>query len=135
MTRLRWLLGCLALPALLAMGCDSRSGADATQGLAQRTIKATATVGMVADTVRNVGGDRVAVTALMGPGVDPHLYKASEGDIARLTEADVIFYNGLNLEGKMGDILVKMASDGRPTVAVGTGVEESLLREPPEALF
>jgi len=72
---------------------------------------------MVADLVRNVGGERVAVTALMGPGVDPHLFKASEGDIARLQQARIIFYNGLHLEGRMGDILVKMARE-KPTVAV-----------------
>jgi manganese/zinc/iron transport system substrate-binding protein len=67
----------------------------------------------------------------MGPGVDPHLYKASEGDVRRLAEADLILYNGLHLEGKMGDILVKMARS-RPVVAVGEGVPEEALREPPE---
>jgi manganese/zinc/iron transport system substrate-binding protein len=87
---------------------------------------------MVADTARNVGGERVEVTSLMGAGVDPHLYKASEGDLDRLTGADVIFYNGLNLEGKMGDLFVKMAGGGKPTVAVSEGIEKSLLREPPE---
>src|SRR5687767_11479923 len=99
----RWMMAAL-LPflALVAAGCEPESRA----AIAGRKIKATTTVGMVGDTVRNVGGDRVEVTALMGPGVDPHLYKASEGDIARLSEADIIFYNGLNLEGKMGDIFV-----------------------------
>jgi len=81
---------------------------------------------MVADLVRNVGGDRVAVTALMGPGVDPHLFKASEGDVARLQQAQIIFYNGLHLEGRMGDILVKMARE-KPTVAVAERVPEELL--------
>jgi manganese/zinc/iron transport system substrate-binding protein len=87
---------------------------------------------MVADTVRHVGGERVEVTPLMGSGVDPHLYKASEGDIIRLAEADIIFYSGLYLEGKMGNILEKMARSGKPSVAVTDGVDRSLLRQPPE---
>jgi manganese/zinc/iron transport system substrate-binding protein len=92
----------------------------------------TATIGMIADTARAVGGDRVEVTALMGPGVDPHLYKASEGDLRRLSSADLILYNGLNLEGKMADVFVRMAGRGKPTVQVTEGIDPSLLREPPE---
>jgi manganese/zinc/iron transport system substrate-binding protein len=127
------LLPVLAVAALTAgcvAGCESGSRADAVAG---RKIKVTATVGMVADVVRNVGGERVEVTALMGPGVDPHLYKATESDMAKLSGADVIFYNGLNLEGKMADILVKIARADRPVVAVAAeGVDQSRLLEPPE---
>jgi manganese/zinc/iron transport system substrate-binding protein len=111
---------------LLTAGCSQEGQA----ALGERPIRVTATTGMVADTARRVGGERVSVTALMGPGVDPHLYKASEGDIARLADADLILYNGLNLEGKMGEIFTRMASGGKPTVAVGDGVPPSLLREP-----
>jgi len=122
----------LLIPALaalfLAAGCDPKAQGD----VAGRKIRVTTTIGMVADTVRNVGGERVEVTALMGPGVDPHLYKASEGDIARLSEADLILYGGLNLEGKMGEIFQKMQAAGKPTVAVSEAVDRSLLREPPE---
>jgi manganese/zinc/iron transport system substrate-binding protein len=64
---------------------------------------------MIADAAREVGGAYVEVTGLMGPGVDPHLYKASQGDIRKLEQAKVIFYNGLHLEGKMTDILEKMS--------------------------
>lgn len=111
---------------LILTGCEPKSGAGSASG----KIRVTCTVGMVADTVRNVGGDRVAVTALMGPGVDPHLYKASEGDISRLSDADIIFYNGLNLEGKMGEILSRMDSAGKPVIAVGESIDKSLLRHP-----
>jgi len=109
------MVGVLASACLLAAlvaGCGGR-GTGAGDG----RIPVVTTTGMVADLVRNVGGERVAVTALMGPGVDPHLFKASEGDIARLQQARIIFYNGLHLEGRMGDILVKMARE-KPTVAV-----------------
>lgn len=60
---------------------------------------------MITDVVKQVCGTHVEVTGLMKPGVDPHLYKASQGDIQKLDKADVIFYSGLHLEGKMADIL------------------------------
>lgn len=89
------------------------------------------TTNLVADSVRRIAGDRVRLESLMGPGVDPHLYKASESDVRKLAEADLIVYNGLHLEGKMGDILVKMARN-RPVVAVTEAVPDEALREPPE---
>ena len=94
-------------------GSESRdaAGSPRTTGEgASGPLRAVATVGMVADAVRNVGGDRVLVTTLMGPGVDPHLYVPSEGDVRRLNEADVVFHNGLHLEARLGDVLKKMPS-------------------------
>lgn len=85
---------------------------------AQERPRAVTTVGMIADVARNVAGDCVAITALMGPGVDPHLYEARASDIKRLRNADAIFYGGFTLEGQMGNVLNKM-SDRTPTVAVG----------------
>jgi manganese/zinc/iron transport system substrate-binding protein len=86
---------------------------------------------MVADLAREVGGDRVRVTALMGPGIDPHLYKASEGDVRRLARADLILYNGLHLEARMGETLERL--DGRiPTVAIAEGLDRERLLAPPE---
>lgn len=100
--------------------------------LAGRKIKVVTTVGMITDVVRNVGGDRVEVVGLMGAGVDPHLYKPSAGDIRRLEQADIIFYNGLELEGRMTDLFVKMARAGKPTVPVTDDIDPSKLREPEE---
>lgn len=67
------------------------------------------TTTMITDLVRNIGGDSVRVQGLMGSGVDPHLYKASEGDVSKLTNADVVFYSGLHLEGKLVDVFQKMS--------------------------
>jgi manganese/zinc/iron transport system substrate-binding protein len=124
----------LVLPALVVLasvaGCLS-TPAPAGQDLANRKIRVVTTTGHITDLVKNVGGDRVEVQGLMRPGVDPHLYKASEGDVAKLNSADIIFYNGLNLEGKMADLFVRMARQ-RPTVAITEDIPESLLREPPE---
>jgi manganese/zinc/iron transport system substrate-binding protein len=76
-----------------------------------------ATVGMVADIVREVAGDRAEVTGIIGSGTDPHVYSPSRGDVAVLMRSDIIFYAGLLLEGQMGDILVKL-SPRRPVYAV-----------------
>ena len=120
------LLAAMLLGTLGLAACGSGGKESADDG--PRKLRVTATVGMVGDLVRNVGGDRVEVTTLMGPGVDPHLYKASEGDIARLSRADIVFYNGLLLEGKMAEVLEQVARRGRPTVAVAEAApEESLL--------
>lgn len=77
--------------------------------IAQAQLKVTVTTGMIADLVENIGQDKVKVTALMGAGVDPHLYKATQGDIRRLSGSDLILYNGLHLEGKMQPIFEKLA--------------------------
>lgn len=66
------------------------------------------TTTMITDLVQNIGGDSINLQGLMGSGVDPHLYKASEGDVSKLTNADVIFYSGLHLEGKLVDVFEKM---------------------------
>lgn len=116
--------------SLVAAGCG-RVGTTVLPDLSEReTIRAVATTGMVADAVRVVGGDRVTVRALMGPGVDPHLYKASEGDVRRLESADIVFYSGLHLEAKMADVLERIG-DRRRTAAVTAGIPESRLVRPP----
>lgn len=93
-------------------------------------IKIVATTGMIRDAVANIVGNDAEVVALIGPGVDPHLYKASQGDLEKLSSADVIFYNGLHLEGKMGEVLEKLAAL-KPVVPVGEGIPDSLLRTVP----
>ena len=94
-------------------------------------LRVVATTGIIADTAARVAGPHARIEALMGPGVDPHLYKASENDVRRLAEADLVLYNGLHLEGKMGDILSKMGRN-RPVVAVAVDIPEDRLRTPPE---
>lgn len=85
---------------------------------ARENYTAVASVGMIADIVRNVAGDRATVIGIIGEGVDPHLYKPTRKDVVTLSEADIVFYNGLMLEGKMGDVLVRVARKGKPVYAV-----------------
>src|SRR5690554_7924832 len=76
------------------------------------------TTSMITDLVKNIGGDKVEVQGLMGAGVDPHLYKASEGDVSKLSSADIIFYNGLHLEGKLVDVFERMKKQNINAIAV-----------------
>jgi manganese/zinc/iron transport system substrate-binding protein len=92
--------------------------------------KIVTTTGMIKDAVENVVGDRAEVIALMGPGVDPHLYKATQGDLQKLTDADIVFYNGLHLEGKMGEVLEKLGHQ-KPVITVSADIPDSLLRAVP----
>ena len=81
------------------------------------------TTTMITDLVKNIGGDLVNVNGLMGSGVDPHLYKASEGDVTKLVNADVIFYNGLHLEGKLVEVFEKMKTQS--PIALADGLDKS----------
>ena len=102
-------LGGLALVA----GC-TREGVSETEA---PTPEIVCTTGQVADLVRHVTGDRVRCVALMGAGVDPHLYKPSHRDLRKLLRARVVFYNGLHLEGRLADVLETL-SRRQPTFAV-----------------
>ncbi len=95
-------------------------------------VKAVATTTMVADMIENVGRENVEVIGLMGPGVDPHLYKATSRDLKSLTRADVIFYSGLHLEGRLGDVFTRMGRRGINVYAVSESVNQELLLEPAE---
>lgn len=132
-TRLSFLL-LLAplLAALVLAGCGQPAGAPAASGAAAGgKLKVVATTGIIADLAGQIAGELATVEALMGSGVDPHLYKASESDVRRLAEADLVLYNGLFLEGKMGDILGKLGKS-RPVVAIAESLPKDKLRHPPE---
>ena len=83
----------------------------------QAQLNVVTTTGMIGDLAANIGGEHIQVTALMGTGVDPHLYKATQGDLRKLMRADMIFYNGMRLESKMQEIFEKMARN-KPVYAV-----------------
>ncbi len=86
-----------------------------------------ATTGMLYDAVINIAGDKVTAEAIMGPGVDPHLYKATQGDLSKFNKADMIIYNGILLEGKMSEILKKLGRQ-KPTVPAAESVPVEMLK-------
>ncbi|WP_034060186.1 metal ABC transporter solute-binding protein, Zn/Mn family [Lacinutrix jangbogonensis] len=85
------------------------------------------TTTMITDLAKNIGGDLVNIQGLMGSGVDPHLFKASEGDVSKLVNADVIFYNGLHLEGKLVEVFEKMGSKTKNTIELGAALDKTQL--------
>lgn len=90
-----------------------------------------ATTGIIADMVRNIAGETVEIRPLMGPGVDPHLYKATYGDLKLLTNAQLVFYNGLHLEGKMQEVLEGLKRR-KPVLALSDALPATSFRTPPE---
>ncbi len=117
----------LPLVGLVAALCLAACAPARAAASADDRVNVVTTVGMLADMIQNVGGERVAVTSLMGAGVDPHYYKPTAGDIFRLDQADVIFYSGLDLEGRMAEVFEATARTGRPTFAATDGIDRALL--------
>lgn len=112
---------------LVGSGCDTKNKNDAKEN---GKIQIVTTTGMITDIVKNVGGEKVEVIGLMGPGIDPHQYKATGKDIERLSSADIIFYNGLHLEAKMADLLGDMSGDTTAFAVAESVRKESLLPLP-----
>ena len=122
--RTRWLICLIATVSILGCKQDTMES--------DPTIRVVATVGMISDVAQQIAGDRAHVTGLMGSGVDPHLYKPTRSDVARIIGADIVFYNGLLLEGKMVDSLRRAAESGKQVHAVTDLLDRDFLLEPPE---
>jgi manganese/zinc/iron transport system substrate-binding protein len=108
----------LALPALIGTA----------KAQAARPV-ALATTGMVGDLVRGGGGNALTTETLIGEGVDPHLFRPTRNDIARILRADALFYNGHRLEGRMHEVLDRAAAQGKPSLAVAEAIPRSRLRQ------
>lgn len=108
------------LLSILLISCE-------TQKEDNGKLKVVTTTTMITDLVENIGGDLIETQGMMGSGVDPHLYKPSEGDMTKLANADLIFYNGLHLEGKLVDVFEKMNARGKTTIAVSDAIDKSTL--------
>jgi manganese/zinc/iron transport system substrate-binding protein len=121
----------IVFTSILLSACSTPSGASDLP-ITERPINVVTTTGMIADIVLNVGGERVNVQALMGPGVDPHLYKPTASDVTKLENADIVFYNGLHLEGRMVEVFEKMETAGQATYAVASEIDTDILRKPPQ---
>lgn len=124
---MRRLFYVLTLPPLLAMllaACGPATPAGQPDG----PLNVVATTGQIGDVVSFIGGDRIQATSLLGPGIDPHTYVATEGDLRIFQNADVIFYNGLHLEAQLERVLEQIGQSGRTSVvALGDGLDEGRL--------
>lgn len=92
-------------------------------------IKIVTTTTMLGDLTSIIGKDAVSVSYLMGPGIDPHLYQASAGDVIKLQTADIVVYNGLHLEGKMGDVFGSLENVGVSVICIEDGLDQSKILE------
>ncbi|WP_298237080.1 zinc ABC transporter substrate-binding protein [uncultured Algibacter sp.] len=104
--------------ALLFINCKKEKKAN-------EKLNVVTTTSMITDLVKNIGGEHINLQGLMGSGVDPHLYKASEGDVSKLANADIIFYNGLHLEGKLVEVFEKMKNI--KTIAISDALDKNTL--------
>lgn len=112
----------MILLLLIINGCSTKN-----KGKEEGKYHIVTTTTMLADAARVVGGDYVVVTGLMGPGIDPHLYKASAGDVGAMQKADMVVFTGLHLEGKMGKVFENLNKLNKKTVNVSNGVDEDML--------
>jgi len=120
-----WLLVILVL--MLAACSSARGGSEESDG--DGKINVVTTIAQIAEPLSVIGGDRVNVISLMGPGVDPHLYSATQGDIRKLEQADAVFYNGLHLEANM-DRVFKEIGKNKTVLAIGEAIPaDRLLRD------
>ena len=119
----------LALVVALA-GAGSACGGNAPAKKLKSPYKAVATTAMVKDLVARVAGNHARLEGLMGEGVDPHLYKPTRDDMAKLLAADIVFYSGLMLEGRMTDTFTRVSRRGVPVFAVTELLDEKYLLEP-----
>ena len=107
----------LLFVTLLLVACKNEKEASGKLNVVTTTT-------MITDLVKNIGGDLVEVNGLMGAGVDPHLYKASEGDVNKLYNADIVIYNGLHLEGKLVEVFEKMEGRGKKQIALAESLDK-----------
>lgn len=120
----------LVLLLMVASGCqkDNTETPANANSTTEKKLHLVATIGMITDILKNIGRDRIDVTGIVGEGVDPHLYKPTAGDVERLKDADIIFYNGLNLETKIIGVAHDKMADKTKAVAVTAGILRSQLR-------
>jgi manganese/zinc/iron transport system substrate-binding protein len=123
----RWWRALIVTLAVVPAGCERPAE---TAGQSAGKLRIATTVGMVTDIVARVAGEHADVHGIIGSGVDPHLYKPTRNDIAQLQSADMVFYCGLMLEGKMADTLGKVATAQRPVIAVTERLDEVYLLKP-----
>ncbi|MCD8408044.1 zinc ABC transporter substrate-binding protein [Tenacibaculum dicentrarchi] len=111
----------LLLLVLMAISCKT------SEKKPNEKLKIVSTTTMVTDMVKNIVGDKMQVNGLMGAGVDPHLYKASEGDVSKLFNADVVIYNGLHLEGKLEEVFEKMQHQNKKIIVISDVIDKKNL--------
>lgn len=129
-TKMKLIMVVLAAGLFLLAGCTQTQPQTTPENANASTnakLNIVATTTMLADLTRAIGGEHVSVSGLMGPGIDPHLYQASAGDVGVMQNADVVVYNGLHLEGKMGEIFESLTARGSSVICIEDGLDKAKL--------
>jgi len=120
--------------ALLLAACNTEGTAiESEEDISEDKITVLTTIAQIGEPLSVIGGDYVEVESLMGPSIDPHLYSPTQSDIAKVEEAEIIFYNGLNLEVNMVDVFDTI-SNAKPVLAIGDALPENELMEEREGV-
>lgn len=119
-----WALLLFPIMMILLVACSSPD--EEANGGNGKEIRIVTTIAQIGEPLSVIGGDVVQVESLMGPSVDPHLYNASQSDISKIGEADIIFYNGLNLEANMVEVFDSIGKS-KPVLAIGDTISEEVL--------
>lgn len=110
----------LTITAIMLVSCS-------TTQTSEDTINIVATTTMLHDLVTVIGGDAITSEGLCSAGIDPHSYTATASDITKLTKADVVLYNGINLEGKLGEVFSSLESQGKVVLSAEAAIDEESL--------
>lgn len=118
---MKLILNCLAA---FALSLILSSCGKSEKAVRSDKLSVVATIGMISDVTKVIAGDLAEVQGIVGEGVDPHLYQPTANDLKMMSEADIVLYNGLHLEGKMGESLAKLAAKGKSVIAVAEKLQE-----------
>ena len=118
---------------LFLVGCGAFQ--DSSEEVEDERIQVVTTTTMITDLVKVIGGNQVHVNGLMGPGIDPHGYRATASDVTDMGEADVVVYNGMHLEGQMGEVFSELENIDKDIFVLEEVIaEESMLGSEDESM-
>jgi manganese/zinc/iron transport system substrate-binding protein len=117
----------MLLILLFLTACTNEDPSNSVSETEEDKIQVVTTTTMITDLVKQIGGEHVSVEGMMGPGIDPHGYRATPSDAVNLQEADIIVYNGLDLEGQLSEVLEALENEDRDVIVLEDAYERSQL--------
>ena len=121
------IISILLMVSIIFVGCAKKNDAQKQENNSNKKIHVVTTTTILKDLIEKIGKDKVEVEGLMGEGVDPHLYQATASDVDKLKKADVVVYQGLHLEGKMGDVFADLKN--KQVIEAGKGVASEKIKK------
>ncbi len=123
-------IGNLLLVLFVLVGCREFTN-DATDSNDGR-INVVATTTMITDLLEIIGGNRIQIEGLMGPGIDPHGYQASASDVDKMFQAEIVAYNGMDLEGQMGRVFSELENLDKTVLVMEEAINQMAILDSDE---